>query len=1128
MAELVFSEVFPTHLCDTLANRIPSVKFGAPFVNKPATLTLFFFLIVASLQVASAQTTINMSQDLVSLGIASENMTPNTPSLNSGPLLEAALEYTRSRPFVTKLIANKGAYYFTAFNKFLSDRHVYILNITNITIDFQGSDLRFFRANRTGLAFERCSNLVLENFSVDFDQLPFSQVTVTAVNTSTRTISYTVNPGYDSPTLFNTARSFYPGEEVHAFFFRGGRPLAVTSRFTVPRSITASAFALSGSLPWESAAVIERVRPGDIAVITPRGFGDGVQFMVGSNITIRNVSIYSSGSTGLLTNGVSNLLIERVYVIPKPGTDRLISTNADGISVQGIRENTTVRLSRAVRTLDDGFAAAALILGTVSSVTTPRRFVVSRQHNYFIPTGSTIVFQNRVSGDILGEAVVTVQMPESVGLNFGGSVTIDIDRDLPAAVGAGVAVYSKDPGARGSNLVLERNTVQDQVFARGISLWGLVNATVRGNYLRDTQMAAILGTHRLMSEDWMSPPIDNIDVQRNVIDGANTIFGTGILEKFAGILFLAQKQDFQPMLGSPHSNIRVTGNFIARPSRSAIRLQNVTTGSITGNVLVNPNNNPYVEGYWEDTFEPYLTEFKQPVVVKTSTGVSQSDNPVETTDSPITLTDSSYRRFVAYAPGSAVYLNSKGIGSLTTPAVSLRDANGTSHSVTVAATGTHFLEVTIPPTAALGGAYFTVTSGSVTRRGTLFVDSQDLWQMPLSTFGIAATYRLEPEVQIMPSTAGTGSFQITPEPPFAPWSVVSNQLWLTITSATSGSGPATVNYSVAANTGAFRIGTVSVGGATFNVNQQAPPPPCTFNLSGTAPPAAPATGQSGTLLFTASRPDCTWSASSDKPWAQVFPLNGTGNASISYTIFPNYTTSARSALFTVGGATATLSQLAAVGNNNRRFVGQMYFNFFGRTPSSAEVDFNESALNGGMARADFVMNFFNSAEFNAAGRFIAGLYVGILNRNAEYGGWLFIRNALATGTVQYTDLVFNFLDSAEFKLNNPSLTNRQFAALMYRQILLREGTVAELDFNEGALDGGLSRKQFATNFLQSAEFRLGTGSRLTTFLLYATLLLRDATPAEFAALQGALSAGSPVRTEIDRILAGPEFSALLN
>ena len=40
---------------------------------------------------ASAQTTLNLSHDLVPLGIASTNMSPNQPALDAGPLFVAGV-----------------------------------------------------------------------------------------------------------------------------------------------------------------------------------------------------------------------------------------------------------------------------------------------------------------------------------------------------------------------------------------------------------------------------------------------------------------------------------------------------------------------------------------------------------------------------------------------------------------------------------------------------------------------------------------------------------------------------------------------------------------------------------------------------------------------------------------------------------------------------------------------------------------------------------------------------------------------------------------------------------------------------------------------------------------------------
>lgn len=71
---------------------------------------LSILLFLAFLGREAAAQSINMSQDLVTLGIAAQNMTPNTPSLDSRPLFQAAINYAGSHP-VQKLTVDAGAYY---------------------------------------------------------------------------------------------------------------------------------------------------------------------------------------------------------------------------------------------------------------------------------------------------------------------------------------------------------------------------------------------------------------------------------------------------------------------------------------------------------------------------------------------------------------------------------------------------------------------------------------------------------------------------------------------------------------------------------------------------------------------------------------------------------------------------------------------------------------------------------------------------------------------------------------------------------------------------------------------------------------------------------------------------------
>jgi len=51
------------------------------------------------------------------------------------------------------------------------------------------------------------------------------------------------------------------------------------------------------------------------------------------------------------------------------------------------------------------------------------------------------------------------------------------------------------------------------------------------------------------------------------------------------------------------------------------------------------------------------------------------------------------------------------------------------------------------------------------------------------------------------------------------WTASSNQSWLSITSAKTGSGNGVINYSIAANTGEARAGVITIAGLTFTVSQ---------------------------------------------------------------------------------------------------------------------------------------------------------------------------------------------------------------------------------------------------------------------------------------------------------------------
>jgi uncharacterized protein (TIGR03437 family) len=80
------------------------------------------------------------------------------------------------------------------------------------------------------------------------------------------------------------------------------------------------------------------------------------------------------------------------------------------------------------------------------------------------------------------------------------------------------------------------------------------------------------------------------------------------------------------------------------------------------------------------------------------------------------------------------------------------------------------------------------------------------------------SYTLAPTSQSFAVSGGTGSINVTTQATCTR-NATSNANWVTITAGGTGTGNGTVNYTVAANTGAARTGTISIGNATFTVTQ---------------------------------------------------------------------------------------------------------------------------------------------------------------------------------------------------------------------------------------------------------------------------------------------------------------------
>ena len=195
-------------------------------------------------------------------------------------------------------------------------------------------------------------------------------------------------------------------------------------------------------------------------------------------------------------------------------------------------------------------------------------------------------------------------------------------------------------------------------------------------------------------------------------------------------------------------------------------------------------------------------------------------------------------------------------------------------------------------------SYAVATNTSPARSGTLTIAGQTV----TISQGNGCTFVLSATNTPAAASGGDGSVTVAAGDGCA-WTAASNAPWITLLTSSTNTGSAAVNYTVAANTGPARAGTLSIAGQTFTVNQ-ANGCACVLNVTNAT---AAAGGGAGTITVTAGV-DCVWTAASNAGWLTVTAGNrGTGNGSVSYTIATNVSP-ARIGILTIGGQMFTVTQ----------------------------------------------------------------------------------------------------------------------------------------------------------------------------------------------------------------------------
>jgi hypothetical protein len=211
-------------------------------------------------------------------------------------------------------------------------------------------------------------------------------------------------------------------------------------------------------------------------------------------------------------------------------------------------------------------------------------------------------------------------------------------------------------------------------------------------------------------------------------------------------------------------------------------------------------------------------------------------------------------------------------------------------SITAGSSGTGTGTVTFSATANSGPA----RSGTIVVGGAIVTVNQ----------GTGCSVTIAPTSQAFGATGGTGTPIEVTAAAGCPWTSADDQPWIAITSGTSGTGNGSVGFTVDANVGPERTGTITVGGRTFTVSQASG---CSFSVTPTSFELR-RDAESGLTVSVTSATGCAWAAVSGSTWILVTEgASGSGPGTVTFSVERNRG-GRRTGTLTVAGQTVTVLQ----------------------------------------------------------------------------------------------------------------------------------------------------------------------------------------------------------------------------
>jgi hypothetical protein len=194
-------------------------------------------------------------------------------------------------------------------------------NQANITIDGKGSTL-LMGNDCLCLAFDRCTNLILQNLTIDWRPLPYTQGTVSGSGIGW--FEATLDAGFPAVPrdgiLAIEAYDRSPGNFAKDGFLLSGEKVLQVSP-------------LNGNCVRIRCVRLTPIPVGTAIVVRFKGNHDAIRLTQCRDVSFAGVTLHSSPSMGYNIALSSNLSFQQCTIGPPATSQRHLSTNADGIHI---------------------------------------------------------------------------------------------------------------------------------------------------------------------------------------------------------------------------------------------------------------------------------------------------------------------------------------------------------------------------------------------------------------------------------------------------------------------------------------------------------------------------------------------------------------------------------------------------------------------------------------------------------------------------------------------------------------------------------------------------------------------------------------------------------------------------